>query len=96
MSLLIHKVVQPGKVIHSRSADKICRNQRLIVEAQAEMGTAHTTVLWKADTAVRRKLGGLDLPDRRFNEPTKFQPLFLRDGGPQILDLGLVLPYEDD
>ena len=60
------------------------------------MRAAHAAVLRETDTAVRRKLGGFDLADRRFNQATKFLALFFRDRCLQVLDFGLMLPHEDD
>ena len=91
---LIHKLVKPGKLIPSRCANQIRIDQLLIVETEANMRTARAAVLRKPDTTVERELRGLDLADRRCQKATKFQSLFFRDKGFQILDFGLVFSYE--
>jgi hypothetical protein len=60
---LIHKVVQPGKVIPSRCPNEIGIDQFLVVKAKTNMGTARTAVLRKTDAAMERELRGLDLTD---------------------------------
>src|SRR5216683_960633 len=60
------------------------------------MGATQAAVLGKADTAVRNKLSSFDLADRCFHEAPEFLPLFFRDRRSQILNLGSMLPHEDD
>src|ERR1700680_1031985 len=60
------------------------------------MRTADAAVLGEANSTVRRKLTGLDLPRSRFDQSTKFLALLFRDGRSQVLDLRHVLAHEDD
>jgi hypothetical protein len=49
----------------------------------------------QCSSAVGKKLGGLDLSDRGFHKLAKFQALLFSNGSPQVLDLGLMLSYEN-
>ncbi len=55
------------------------------------MGTANTSVLWKANPAVREKMAGFNLLDGCFYQFAKFPTLFFIDGCLQILNFGRVL-----
>ena len=52
------------------------------------MGTADAYVLWKTNSAVRKKVAGLNLLDGCFHQLAKFPPLFFIDGCLQILNFG--------
>src|ERR1700752_3698639 len=52
------------------------------------MGTADTSVLWKANSAVREKMTGFNLFAGGFHQLAKFPPLFFIDGCLQILNFG--------
>jgi len=68
----------------------------LVFKAEAKMGTTHTAILRKADTAVGRELSRFDLTDRGGHKLAKFPALFLGNGCPQVLNLRMMLAYEDD
>ncbi len=55
------------------------------------MGTADTSVLWKANSAVREKMAGFNLLDGCFHQLAKFPALFFVDGCLQILNFGRAL-----
>jgi hypothetical protein len=65
MAVLIHKLVQPRKVVPSRATNQIRFDEFLVAKAEAKMGTAHATVLRKTDAAVGGELRSLDLVDGR-------------------------------
>src|ERR1700723_2779163 len=52
------------------------------------MGTADTSVLWKANPAVREKMARFNLLDGGFHQLAKFPALFFIDGCLQILNFG--------
>src|SRR6202040_3649459 len=58
------------------------------------MGTADTSVLWKADPAVREKMAGFNLLDGGFHQLAKFPAPFFVDGCLQILNFGRGLANE--
>src|SRR5712692_6690527 len=60
------------------------------------MWAAQAAVLGKADTAVRDKLNRFDLTDRCLHEAPELLTLLFRDRRSQILNLGSMLPDEDD
>ena len=96
MAGLIHKLVQPRKVVSSRVTNQIRFDEFLVAKTEAQMGTANATVLRKTNAAVGRKLGCFDLRNRGSDDAIKFRSLFRRDGSSEILDLGLVLSHEND
>src|SRR5438876_9184083 len=60
------------------------------------MWAAQAAVLGKADTAVRNKLSPFDLADRSLHKAPELLTLLFRDRSPHILNLGSMLPDEDD
>src|SRR6266481_3683859 len=60
------------------------------------MWAAHAAVLGEADTAVGNKLSRFDLADRCLHKAPELLTLLLRDRRSQILNLGSMLPDEDD
>src|SRR5712692_10325858 len=60
------------------------------------MRAAQAAVLGKADTTVRNKLSRFDLADGCLHQAPELLPLFFRDRRSQILNLGSMLPHEDD
>src|SRR5216684_1489640 len=60
------------------------------------MWAAQAAVLGEADTAVRNKLSRFDLADRCLHQAPELLTLFVRDRRSQILNLGSMLPDEDD
>src|SRR5712692_2463258 len=60
------------------------------------MGATHAAVLGKANAAVRNKLSRFDLTDRCLHEAPELLTLLFRDRRSQILNLGSMLPDEDD
>jgi len=80
----------------SSDTDKTRADEVLIIKAKPEMEAARATVLRKADATMRRELGSLDLGNRGAHDSIKFRSLFFRNGSSEILDLGLVLSYEND
>src|SRR6266436_634408 len=60
------------------------------------MWAAQAAVLGKADTAVRNKLSRFDLADRCLHEAPELLTLLFRDGRSQVLNLGSMLPDEND
>jgi hypothetical protein len=81
-------LVKPIKIGCSRSANEFGIHQLLIPQAEAQMGTADASVLWKTDPAVREKMAGFNLLDGCFYQLAKFPTLFCIDGCVQILNLG--------
>jgi hypothetical protein len=55
------KFVNPIKVARSRPANQFCFEQLLISQADPQMGAAHTSVLGKTDSAVRKELARFNL-----------------------------------
>jgi hypothetical protein len=76
---LIRKLVKPIKVARSRFANQVYVDQLLVVQAETQMGTADTAVLWEANPAMARKLTGFDLANRCLDHSTKLTALFFRD-----------------
>jgi hypothetical protein len=68
----------------------------MITETEANMAAVHTAILRKANAAVGRELRGFYLTDRGGHKLAKFPPLFLGNGCPQVLNLGMMLSNEDD
>src|SRR6266496_2015784 len=60
------------------------------------MWAAEAAVLGKADTAVRNELSRFDLADRSLHKAPELLTLLFRDRRSQILNLGSMLPDEDD
>src|SRR6266852_5883550 len=60
------------------------------------MWAAQAAVLGEADTAVRNKLSRFDLANGCLHEAPELLPLLFRDRRSQILNLGSMLPHEDD
>src|SRR5713226_4570633 len=60
------------------------------------MWTTQAAVLGKADTGVRNKLSRFDLADRCLHKAPELLALLFRDRRSQILNLGTMLPHEDD
>src|SRR5229473_3779670 len=60
------------------------------------MWAAQAAVLGKANAAVRNKLSRFDLADRCLHEAPELLTLLFRDRSSQILNLGSMLPDEDD
>src|SRR6266704_234523 len=60
------------------------------------MWAAQAAVLGKADAAVRNKLSRFDLADGCLHWPPELLTLLFRDRSSQILNLGNMLPDEDD
>src|SRR5713226_647705 len=60
------------------------------------MGAAQTAVLGKTDTAVCNKLSRFDLANGCLHKAPELLPLLCRDRRSQILNLGSMLPHEDD
>src|SRR5579864_7824083 len=60
------------------------------------MGAAQAAVLGKADTAVRNKLSRFDLANGCLHQAPELLTLLFRDRRSQILNLGSMLPHEDD
>src|SRR6266478_7899038 len=60
------------------------------------MWAAQAAVLGKADTAVQNKLSRFDLTDRSLHKAPELLTLLFRDRRSQILNLGSMLPDEDD
>lgn len=60
------------------------------------MGAAHVSVLRESNPTVRIEVTRLNLSDRHLNESVKFLPLFIRDGGSQILDFSRVFSHKDN
>src|SRR6266704_4983010 len=60
------------------------------------MWAAQAAGLRKADTAVRNELSRFDLADRSLHKTPELLTLLFRDRRSQILNLGSVLPDEDD
>ena len=50
------------------------------------MGTANTSVLWKANPAVREKMAGFNLLDGAFHQLAEFPTLICIDGRLQVLN----------
>src|SRR6516162_195098 len=91
---LIHKLVQPSKVVPSRCPNQIDIYQLLIIEAQTDVRAVRAAVLGKTNTAMERELRGLNLADGIGQQSTEFGSLFFRDGGSQILNFGVMLSHE--
>jgi hypothetical protein len=60
------------------------------------MGPADSVVLGKTNTAMRIEVTGLNLALGCFYEPTEPFSLLFRDRRSQVLNLGCMLPHEDD
>jgi hypothetical protein len=89
------KFVKPIKVL-SWPLDQGVLRQFLPSQAEADVWTARTGVLGKADATVRHELAALDSLDRVLDQATKLPALFVGDGGSQVLDLDQSLAHEDD
>jgi hypothetical protein len=74
-------LVNPVKVTRSWQTNEIGVDQRLVIEAQPQIRTAHATVLGKANATMGRKFAGGDLLDGCFHQLTEFLPLFLCNEG---------------
>ena len=94
MAGLIHKLVQPRKVVPSRATSQIRFDEFLVTKAEAQMGTADTAVLRETNATVVWKVRILDLVDSCGHYIAKFPALLFGDGGPQILDFGMVFTDE--
>ena len=60
------------------------------------MGAAHTAVLGKSNSAVRKELAGFNLISGGLHQLAKFPALLFINDCLQILNLGCVLSHEDD
>src|ERR1700751_2693689 len=92
---LIHKLVKPIKIAGSWFSNQVRADQFLVTQTEAQMRTAHASVLREADAAVRRELARFDLGNGRFDEATVLPALFFLNGCLQILNLGMILPHEN-
>jgi hypothetical protein len=88
-------LVKPNKIA-SRTTQQSGINQRLLLETESQIGAAGTAVLGKTDTGVGQELAGFDAVNAILDEFTELAPLLVRDGGPQVLDLGPALADEYD
>src|SRR5271170_2029227 len=93
---LLLKLVNPIKVARSRPTNEFRIQQLLISQANPQMGAAHTSVLGKSNSAVRKELARFNLIGRCLNELAKLPTLLFINGCLQILNLGRVLSHEDD
>src|SRR5438132_1885330 len=84
---LVIKLVKPSKMLCSWPPDESGLDQLLASEAKPDIGTAAARVLRETDPAVRQELGGLDLPDRRFDQLPELAPLVVTDRRTQVLNL---------
>ena len=73
MSLEI-KLVKPTKVA-SGAADQTGINHVLFPKAESQMRAAQAAILWKADAAAGRELGGFDLPNGARDDRAKAVPM---------------------
>src|SRR5271168_5437819 len=60
------------------------------------MGAAHTAVLGKSNSAVRKELAGFNLISGGLNQLAKLPALLVINRCLKILNLGCVLSYEND
>src|ERR1019366_7289087 len=88
---LVVKMFKPIKVARSRTADEFGVDERLVAEAQPQLGATQTSVLREANAAVRSKLACFDLADRGSDQLAELTPLLVADRGLEILDLGNTL-----
>src|SRR5579862_1076655 len=88
---LVVKLVKPIKINCSRSANEFGIHELLISQAEAQMGTADASVLWKANPAVRQKMASFNLLDGGFHQLAKFPTLFFVDRCLQVLNFGRAL-----
>src|ERR1700690_1862093 len=72
---LVVKMVKPIKVTGSRTADELRVDELLVVQAQTQLGAAHASVLWEADTAVWDELACFDLTDGGSHQLAELTPL---------------------
>src|SRR6202021_3942275 len=91
---LVVKLVKPIKICCSRAANEFGIHQLLIPQAEAQMGTAGTSVLWNANCAVRKKMAGFNLLDGCFHQLAKFPTLLCINGCLQILNFGRAFANE--
>src|SRR5271154_3140335 len=93
---LLLKLVNPIKVARSRPANEFKIQQLLIPQANPQMRAAHTAILGKSDSAVRKELPRFNLIHGCLDQLAKLPPLLLVNGGLQILNFRCALADEDD
>src|SRR5207237_9657453 len=89
------KLVKPIKVFCSWAPHQCGLDQILASEAKHNITTAATRVLRKTDATVGQELGRLDLLDGGFDQLPELAPLFIVDGGAQVLDFDQPLAHEN-
>jgi hypothetical protein len=82
---LVNKFVKQTK-INSRFAYKTGLDQVGLSEAEPEEWTSGTRILRKTNAAVRQEEPGFDPPDRVIDQGGELLPLFLGDGGTEVLN----------
>jgi hypothetical protein len=78
--LLVIKLVKPTKTLGSWTPHDSGVNQFLLSKAEPYIRAAAGGILGKADSTVRRKVRGLDSPDRIFYKVAKLLTLFVAHG----------------
>lgn len=92
---LKRKFVKQTKV-NSGLAHKCSFDQVGLVEAEPDKGACCARILWKADAAMRQEQPGLDLSDCVIDQGCELLPLFLRNGGPEVLNFNQPLAHENN
>jgi hypothetical protein len=93
---LVIKLVKPTKVFGSWPPDEGGFDQLRFIQAQPEISTAAARVLGEANATVGQELCRLDLADALVNQFAELPPLFVADGGMQVLDLDQSFAHEYD
>src|SRR5271154_3630074 len=93
---LLLKLVNPIKVARSWPANEFRIQQLLISQADPQMRATHTSVLGKANPAVRKELARFNLISCSLNQLAKFPSLLFINARLQILNFRRVLSHEDN
>src|SRR6266566_1938429 len=91
---LVIKLIKPTKIFCSWPHQSAFRQIRTS-EAESDIRTTAAGVLWKANAAVRQKLGRLDPLDRVSDQLSEFLALLLGNRGPQILHFHQPLAHKN-
>src|SRR5213078_1633160 len=92
---LVIKLIKPTKIFCSWPPHQSAFRQIRTSEAESDIRTTAAGVLWKANAAVRQKLGRLDPLDRVSDQLSEFLALLLGNRGPQILHFHQPLAHKN-
>src|SRR2546427_5006705 len=93
--ILVRKLVKPTKGFCSWPPHQSGLDQILPSQTKPDIRAAAAGVLRETDSAVGQELGGLDPPDRFFDQLAELLALVVRDRRLQVLDLDQALADED-